>query len=293
MINALAFADGGVAVTELERVPPGVDPTVPSSARVYDYLLGGKDNLAVDRTFADRLLTVAPDARLTARANRDFLVRTVRTMAERGIRQFVDLGTGIPTSPSVHEIAHAADPSATVVYVDYDPVVRLHAEVLLSSGKNVTSVQADVRRPGDIVEDPEVTRLIDFSEPVGLIMVAVLHFVTDAEDPDGVVEEFARRVAPGSHLALSHVTSESSPAARAQLSSGTANTPMQVTFRPHERVRALFGPFELLDPGLVAVQDWRADDDGLPPLPGGGPPRIRVDGGLGRLAGPGSSGGAR
>ncbi|GAA3075687.1 SAM-dependent methyltransferase [Streptosporangium carneum] len=281
MINTLTFVDGGVAVTELERVPPGVDPNVPSSARVYDYLLGGKDNLAVDRAFADRLLAVAPDARTTTRANRAFLVRAVRLMAKLGIRQFIDLGTGMPASPSVHEVAHGIDPSASVVYVDYDPVVCLHAEVLLSSGENVTSVQADIRRPGSVIKDPEVNRLIDFSEPVGLLMVGVLHFVTDEEDPAGLVGEFADRMAGGSHLAISHAMAESAPEARAQWSAGTANSPTQSTFRSHAEVLALLDGFELLDPGLVPVQDWRNDE--LPLFPDDTPPRFRIDGAVGRL----------
>ncbi|MEV8638698.1 SAM-dependent methyltransferase [Streptosporangium sp. NPDC051023] len=291
MINALAFVDGGVAVTELERVPPGVDPSVPSSARVYDYLLGGKDNLAVDRAFAERLLAVAPDARLAARANRDFLIRAVRFMARLGIRQFIELGTGIPTFPSVHETAHAIAPETTVVYVDYDPVVRLHAEVLLSSGKNVTSVQADVRRPRDIIEDPEVTRLIDFSEPVGLLMVGVLHFVTDEEDPAGIIAEFADRMAAGSHLAISHAMAESAPEARAQLRTAAADSPIHSVLRSHDEVLALFNRFELLDPGLVPVQNWR-NDDGLPLFPDNEPLRIRIDGAVGRLERP-ETGGSR
>ncbi|MGV9770430.1 SAM-dependent methyltransferase [Streptosporangium sp. NPDC003464] len=270
-------------MTELERVPPGVDPNVPSSARVYDYLLGGKDNLAVDRAVAGRLLAVAPDTRLVARANRDFLVRAVRLMAERGVRQFIDLGTGIPTSPSVHEVAGKVGPPASVVYVDHDPVVHLHTEVLLALDENVASVQADIRRPGAVLGDPRVAALIDFAQPVGVLMVGVLHFVTEAEDPAGIVAAFRERMAAGSHLAFSHAMAESSPEAVAQLTAATAGSPAQPTFRSRERVLALLDGFELVEPGLVPVQDWRGDD-ALPPLLRPELPQLRVDGAVGRLA---------
>ncbi|OUC92397.1 SAM-dependent methyltransferase [Streptosporangium minutum] len=282
-------------MTGLDRVPPGVDPNVPSSARVYDYLLGGKDNLAIDRAIAERLLAVAPDTRLVARANRDFLVRTVRFMAERGVRQFIDLGTGIPTSPSVHEVAHEIDPSATVVYVDYDPVVHLHTEVLLTRDKNVVSVQADIRRPGAILDDPQVVGLVDFSQPVGVLMVGVLHFITDAEDPAGVIAAFRERMAAGSHLTLSHAMAESAPEAMAQLTAATANSPAQSTFRSHDQVLALLDGFELLEPGLVPVHDWR-NGDGFALFPDAERPKLRIDGALARLSryglpeGPGRSG---
>ncbi|MEV7013211.1 SAM-dependent methyltransferase [Streptosporangium sp. NPDC051022] len=284
MINALAFVDGGVAVTELERVPPGVDPSVPSSARVYDYLLGGKDNLAVDRAFAERLLTVAPDARPAARANRDFLIRAVRLLAKLGVRQFIELGTGMPTAPSVHQVAHEADPTAPVVYVDHDPVVSLHAEVLLAGDKHVASVLADIRRPGAVLDDPEVVRLIDFSQPVGLLMAGVLHFVTDDEDPAGIVAAFARRMAEGSHLVISHLMADSIPEVRTQLAVATTGTPVQSTFRTHDEVLALFDGFELLEPGLVPVRNWHNDE--LPLFFDDGPARFRIDGAVGRLVRP-------
>ncbi|WP_308164189.1 SAM-dependent methyltransferase [Nonomuraea sediminis] len=269
-------------MSELERVPPGVDPSVPSSARVYDYLLGGKDHLAVDRAVADRLLAVAPDTRLVARANRVFLVRAVRQMAEQGIRQFIDLGTGIPTSPSVHEVARRVNPACRVVYVDNDPVVRLHADVLLASEPGVAGIRGDLRQPEEILSDPHVTGLIDFDQPVGVLMLAVLHFVMDDEDPAGIVKRFRERMAPGSHLVLSHTMAESDPEAIKQLQIATANSPAQAVFRTHEQVLRLFDGFELLEPGLVPVQDWRGGDDEVPLLDG--VPRLRVEGGVGVLA---------
>ncbi|MFD1939198.1 SAM-dependent methyltransferase [Nonomuraea mangrovi] len=271
-------------MAELERVPPGVDPTVPSSARVYDYLLGGKDHLAIDRAVAEALLAVAPDTRLVARANRIFLARAVRHLAEQGVRQFIDLGTGIPTSPSVHEVAREVNPACRVIYVDYDPVVRLHTQVLLADVPGVAGIQADLRRPKDILGDPHVTGLIDFDQPVGVLMVGVLHFVMDEENPAGIVAAFRERMAPGSHLVISHTMAESAPEALAQLKMATANSPAQGRFRDHSQVARLFDGFELIGPGLVPVQDWRIgdeDEDQISLLDG--PPRLRVDGGVARL----------
>ncbi len=253
---------------------------------MYDYLLGGKDHLAVDRAVADRLLAVAPDTRLVARANRMFLVRAVRHLAENGVRQFIDLATGIPTSPSVHEVARAVSPACRVVYVDYDPVVRMHADVLLASEPGVASIQADLRRPDEILVDPHVTGLIDFDQPVGVLVVAALHFVRDEEDPAGIVAEFRKRMAPGSYLVLSHTMAESDPDAKAQLTMATANSPAEATFRGHDEVLSFFDGFELIGPGLVPVHEWRlddADDAAIPLL--SGPPKLRVDGGVGRLTG--------
>src|SRR5512135_3427974 len=174
--------------------PPGNDPAQPAAARIYDYLLGGKDNYAVDRAAAERVLAVAPDQRQLARANRAFAIRAVGVLAEAGLRQFIDLGTGFPTSPSVHESARQADPSARVVYVDYDPLVHVHNTALLAQDDHVISVQADIREPEAILDHPDVTRLIDFGQPVGVLCVAVLHLIPDAENPWGIVARFRDRM---------------------------------------------------------------------------------------------------
>ncbi|MDR8412552.1 SAM-dependent methyltransferase [Nonomuraea sp. 3-1Str] len=280
-------------MSKLERVPPGVDPRVPSVARVYDYLLGGKDHLAVDRAFADKLLAVAPETRQVARANRLFLVRAVRHLARRGVRQFLDLGTGIPTSPSVHEVAREIVPDCRVVYVDYDPVVRLHSEVLLASSPGVEAVQADLREPGAILGDPRVTRLIDFSQPVGVLMVGILHFILDSEDPAGIIADFRTWMAPGSHLILTHAMADSAPEAVAQLSTATAGTPAQSVFRTREEVLRLAEGFELIGPGLAPVHEWRIpdDDEYEPPIPLlEGVPAVRIDAAVGRVtSSPGSA----
>nr|WP_055509253.1 SAM-dependent methyltransferase [Nonomuraea pusilla] len=271
-------------MTELDRVPPGVDPSVPSSARVYDYLLGGKDHFAVDRAVAERLLAVAPDSREVARANRRFQVLAVRHAAQLGVRQFLDLGTGIPTSPSIHETVREVSPACRVVYVDYDPVARLHAQVLLADSPGVAGIQADLRRPAEVLADPHVTGLIDFDQPVCVLMVGVLHFVMDHEDPAGIVATFRERMAPGSHLVLSHAMAESPPEAVAQLQAATAGTPAQGRFRTREEVLKLFDGFELIGPGLVPVQDWYVTEDDelrIPLLTG--KPHLRLDAGVGRL----------
>ncbi|WP_327587450.1 SAM-dependent methyltransferase [Nonomuraea sp. NBC_00507] len=270
-------------MTELERVPPGIDPSVPSSARVYDYLLGGKDNLAIDRAVAERVLAVAPDTRLVARANRVFQVEAVHHAAALGVRQFIDLGTGIPTSPSIHETVRKVSPACRVIYVDYDPVVRMHAEVMLADAPGIASIQADLRRPSDILDDPHVTGLIDFDQPVCVLMVGVLHFVMDAEDPAGIVAAFRERMAPGSFLIISHAMAESDPEAIAQLQMATAGTSAQGRFRAHEEVLRLFDGFELIGPGLVPVHEWHVEpaDDRLPLLDD--KPRLLIKGGVGRL----------
>jgi hypothetical protein len=255
--------------------PPGVDPTVPSAARIYDYLLGGKDNYAVDRAAADHVLAVAPDQRRLARGNRAFAVRAVRVLADAGIRQFIDLGTGFPTSPSVHEVARQADPSAQVVYVDYDPIVYTHNMALLANDDRVTSIHADIRQPEVILDDPDLRRLIDFDQPVGLLCVAVLHLISDAEDPGGVIARFRDRMAPGSFLVLSQFSSESDPAAMKQLREVARDTPVETYFRPADQVLRFFDGFELLDPGLTAVQDWRQDAITAPT-------RLKIIGAVGR-----------
>jgi hypothetical protein len=255
--------------------PPGVDPTIPSAARIYDYLLGGKDNYAVDRAAADHVLSVAPDQRRLARENRAFAVRAVRVLADAGIRQFIDLGTGFPTSPSVHEVARRADPSARVVYIDYDPIVYTHNTALLASDHQVVSVHSDIRQPEVILDHPDVRRLIDFDQPVGLLCVAVLHLVSDAEDPGRIVAQFRDRMSPGSFLVLSQFASESDPEAMAGLRSVARGTPVETYFRPEDQILRYFDGFELLDPGLTAVQEWRQDKITAPT-------RLRIAGAVGR-----------
>jgi len=253
---------------------PGNDPGRPAAARIYDYLLGGKDNYAVDRTAAERVLAVAPDQRQLARANRAFAIRAVGALASAGIRQFVDLGTGFPTSPSVHEAARRADPGARVVYVDYDPLVHVHNTALLAQDDQVVSVRADIRQPETILEHPDVTRLIDFGQPVGVLCVAVLHLVPDAEDPGGIVARFRDGVCAGSYLALSQFASDSDAEAMAELRAVAAGTAVETYFRPRDAILRFFDGFELVPPGLTDVERWRQE--------GAAPTRLKIAGAVGR-----------
>ncbi|MBF6468968.1 SAM-dependent methyltransferase [Nocardia beijingensis] len=244
----------------MERAPRGVDPNLPNSARVYDYLLGGKDNYEVDRAVAHRMLAIAPDTRTLAWFSRQFLVRAVQSAAEAGVRQFIDLGAGIPTSPNVHEVARKTDPSARVVYVDFDPVVYAHCNALLANSEGVTVLQGDVRRPEEIIDRLRSEGLIDFGEPVAITLVGVLHFVMDDERPAEIVARLREAMAPGSYLAFTHGGDNSNSEFITRSSSDTANSSAQVVYRSPAVVESFFEGFEMLDPGVAPLQQWLGDD---------------------------------
>lgn len=238
-------------------VPTGVDPTIPSPARMYDYYLGGKDNYGADREAAEKALSVVPFGRRIAQANRYFMMQAVVSMADQGIRQFVDLGTGIPTSPSVHELARAIQPSARVVYVDNDAIVTAHNRALLVQDNRIEAIQADIREPDSIISSPEFRELIDFSQPVGVLFVAVLHFVGDREDPLGIVRAFSSRMTAGSYLALSHITSDGTePGVMNTIQEVYSQTSASVSFRTRAEIDMFFSGFELVSPGLADVTRW-------------------------------------
>jgi hypothetical protein len=254
-----------------ERVPPGLDVSTPNVARVYDYTLGGKDNYAIDREVADLSHEVMP-ARAGARANRAFLRRAVRFLvAEAGIRQFIDIGSGLPTQGNVHEVAQAIDPAARVVYVDYDPVVLVHARALLGVTEMTEVITADVRRPEEIFGSATVRRFLDFDQPIGLLLFAILHHVNDDEDPLGITRFMRDALPPGSYLAISHLHNpgEAQPeyaAMAAEAEKVFSENLGTGRFRSYDEIRAFFGDFELLAPGLVSYNDWRPDD-GVFPVP--------------------------
>jgi hypothetical protein len=252
-----------------------LDPAVPSAARIYDYLLGGKDNFAVDRDAADRLLAVVPDQRRLARANRAFALRAVRFLAGQGIRQVIDLGTGMPTAPSVHEVLHAAHPAGRVVYVDRDPLVKVHNDALLATSEHVTSLDGDIRRPDEILDRIRDAGLVDFAEPVIVLLAAVLHLVSDAEDPAGIVAAFAEPLVPGSHVVISQFAAHSDPDAMARLRSIADGTAVETYFRSVDEIEGLFPGFEMLPPGVVDVVRWRPDEPAEPT-------RLKISGGVGR-----------
>ncbi len=231
----------------------------PHPARMYDYYLGGKDNFEADRIAAEKVMSVVTDAQKLAQANREFLVRAVRMMAACGIDQFIDLGTGFPTSPNVHEVSREKHPDVRVVYVDNDPVVVSHNRAL-RSGPGVVSIFGDIRDPDSILSDPELTRAIDFTRPVGVVFVAVLHFVTDDDRPQDIIGAFRSRMAPGSMLAISHLTSDgtSEPVVRT-LRQVYAGATAPIVFRTGSEIEALFGGMPLVEPGVVEIQQWRPE----------------------------------
>jgi O-methyltransferase involved in polyketide biosynthesis len=242
----------------MTQPPPGVDPHTPNVARMYDYYLGGKDNFAADRAAAEQMASLFPDVRAAALENRAFLARTVRCLTEAGIRQIVDIGSGLPTQGNVHEIAHQVAPDCKVVYVDYDPVVVAHGQALLSRGENVEVVAGDFRRPDDLLAG--VGQEIDFDRPVAFLLFAILHFVHEADKPYEIVARLRDLSAPGSYLAISHATP-----ALPDVSEGALEIYKKATaalaLRSYEEILPFFDGYELLDPGLVAPRDWRPAAD--------------------------------
>jgi len=249
-----------------ESAQSGIDTRIPNMARMYDYALGGKDNFAADREAVEKLFSFSPENRDVPRANRRFLGRAVRFAAARGVRQFLDLGTGLPSQGHVHEIVGETDPGARVVYVDYDPVVVNHGRALLPASSSVAVVEADIRDPEGILAHPGVTGLIDFSQPVAVLFVAVLHGIPDEADPAGIVRAIGARTSPGSYLILSHLTSEGHPpelVAKKEEVFARSNAP--VSYRSRAEILRLFSGFDLVEPGLTAVTRWRPEalDRGL------------------------------
>jgi hypothetical protein len=239
--------------------PQRVNVLEPSPARVYDYVLGGKDNYAADRRAADAILSIWPEIRDLAVDNREFLGRVVRFLsAEAGIDQFIDLGTGLPTQNNVHQVAQRENPAGRVLYVDNDPVVRTHAEALLVRDGRCAFLTADIRSPRAVLTAPETRSMIDFSRPVALLVIAILHFVAD--DPAGLVAEYVEALPSGSYLALSHLTSEgASDALRAKVDEVYRGAPSPLHFRSREEIEAMFCGLPMEEPGLVDVPLWRPD----------------------------------
>ncbi len=254
------------AIQAREKTLNAVDPQTPNVPRMYDYLLGGKDNYAVDREAVAEVVRHAPDTPFMARENRAFLRRAVRFLAERGIRQFIDLGSGLPTQGNVHEVAHQVAPDARVVYSDVEPIVLTHGRALLANTPEVTVIQGDVRRIDDILGDPELNRLIDFEQPVAVLMLAVLHFIDDADDPQGVVARLRDAMAPGSYLAVSHVTGDFDADSSIQEAAAAYDkATYQITLRGRADVMKLFEDMELVDPGLTTLSMWRPDPGAIVP----------------------------
>lgn len=238
---------------------PAFDTSVAHHARIYDYLLGGKDNYAADRKAGDALIEAYPTMVDLARANRAFLGRAVRFLAaEAGIRQFLDIGTGIPAAGNTHQVAQEAAPDSRVVYVDYDPVVLSHARALLTSGPQGATdyIDADARDVGTVLE--KAARTLDFSRPVAVIIVMILHAISDSDDPHGIVARIMDAVPEGSYLAISHPASDIEPEKVTDLTARVNELSyQQYTGRSHAQVMRFFEGLELVEPGLVQVQQWR------------------------------------
>ncbi|MGH3387744.1 MAG: SAM-dependent methyltransferase [Actinomadura sp.] len=244
-----------------ERSAAGIDVTVPSPARMYDYFLGGKNDFAADRELVEAILRREPGAREVAWANRRFLGRAVEFLAGAGTRQFLDLGAGLPSQNNVHEVAQRVCPDARVVYVDNDPVVLNHAEALLAANESTVVIREDMREPERILAHPTVQRMLDFSEPVAVLFVSVLHFVTDEQDPWNVVSAMTELLAPGSYLALSHGTLDGRPAdVVADLQERYKNSSAPVVYRDRAAITRFFDGFELVDSGVVHLTEWRSDE---------------------------------
>ncbi|MFE2426953.1 SAM-dependent methyltransferase [Streptomyces sp. NPDC059373] len=236
----------------------------PQPARMYDYYLGGKDNYEVDQIAAERVLEVFPDVAKTARANRAFLHRAVRFLAEEAqIDQFLDIGTGIPGEGNTHEVAQAGIPHARVAYVDNDPIVLTHARARLRSGESgaVAYIDADLRDPAAILRAPELAGVLDLDRPVALLLMAVLHFIEDSDDPYGVVDSLLRALPPGSYLALSHVTGDYAPETWGQIVRMYRENGMSAQVRSRPEVQRFFASVEMVSPGLEVVSRWRPGED--------------------------------
>ncbi len=245
----------------MSRDPRGiVDFTVPSAARMYDYFLGGKDHFQADREAADRVIAAYPETRTLARANRRFLTRAVWYLAEHGIRQYVDLGSGMPTSPTVHEIARQVRPDARVVYVDTDPVVTTHYRAVCDGDDGLGFVECDIRAPQAILSDWRLTRTIDLAAPVAFLCAAVLHFVPDEDEPKGIVAALRWRMAPGSYLVISHVvTDDANKDVLSAIADVYQDTTAPAVPRTAEDIAEFFTGLDLVEPGLMDVSQWRSD----------------------------------
>ncbi|HYN93923.1 MAG TPA: SAM-dependent methyltransferase [Pilimelia sp.] len=258
--------------------PEGIDVNRPSAARVYDYILGGAHNFAVDRALGDELIRTSPDVAETMRSNRVFLRRGVRFLAAAGVRQFLDIGSGVPTVGNVHEVAQEAAPDATVVYVDVDPVAVAHSEAILADNDRAGVIGADLREPDRILHQARESGLIDLDRPVAVLLAGVVHFIADADDPAGLVRKLVGALPAGSYLLLSHTTFDGQPPEVLEAQGLAARTATELFPRPHAEVLSYFDGLQLVEPGLVYIPLWRPD-------PGehvANPERISAYAGVGR-----------
>ncbi len=240
-------------------VPETIDVEQPSAARIYDYLLGGSHNFAADRDVARQAIAAMPDVPVQAHANRAFLRRAVQYLAEMGVRQFLDIGSGIPTLGNVHELARQAAPGARVVYVDLDPVAVAHSRAILAGTDRVTVIQEDLRHPTGILGHPDLKAVLDLDAPVAVLLVAILHVIPDGDDPYRIVSALRDALAPGSWLAIAHGTDDSRPAESEELRRLSQKTATPLTLRSRAEVQRFFAGWDLVEPGLVWAPQWHPD----------------------------------
>jgi hypothetical protein len=266
-----------VATYPVENVLSGfeaveIDTTRPNPARMYDYLLGGYDNYEADRIAAEQVIAAMPETRRAARELRTFMHRVVRFMADEGIRQFLDIGSGLPTTPNVHEIAGAIAPGVRVAYIDNDPIVRVHAQSRLANTGDNIFVLADLREPQTIMEDAALRDLFDLDQPIGLLLGAVLYYLSDEDEPGRIIATLRDMLPAGSYIAASHVTNDLAPpeelAELAAIGPVMDRSTAPMTVRTEPEFRAFFDGFELVEPGLVQISRWRpelaTEADGAP-----------------------------
>ncbi|MFD4029378.1 SAM-dependent methyltransferase [Streptomyces sp. NPDC058637] len=245
--------------------PQGIDISVPSVSRMYDFYLGGSHNFEVDREAARKAMEFMPGLPKIMQANRAFMRRAVHYATASGIRQFLDIGSGIPTFGNVHEVAQADDPEARIAYVDHDPVAVAHSQAVLTGNERAVVAAADLRKPEGILENPEIRALIDLDKPVALLLVAVLHFIEDTDDPYGAVATLHEALAPGSLLVLTHASYEGIPLSQEE-AGGTVGVYRTIRnpliMRSRQEISRFFTGFDMIEPGLVSMPDWRPESPG-------------------------------
>jgi hypothetical protein len=268
-----------VATDRPEWAPEGIDLNRPSNARLYDYFLGGAHNFAVDRDLAGMIEKMTPNIGETMRANRAFLRRAVTYLVGEGVRQFLDIGSGIPTVGNVHQVARAATPDARVLYVDVDPVAVTHSRAILREDAQTDVLAADLREPERILAGARASGLFDFDRPVAVLVLGVLHFIPDGDDPAGIMARLRDAVAPGSFLAISHVTHEGQPPEVLKAFEMSKRTAEEIVPRTHAEIAGYFGDLTFVEPGLVHIPLWRPED---PADLGEHPERINAYAGVAR-----------
>lgn len=249
-------------------VPEAADIERPSAARMYDYYLGGSHNFTADRALAEEYIKFLPEIRAISVANRAFLRRAVTYLARAGIDQYLDLGSGMPTAGNVHEVARAVNPDARVVYVDADPVTVATGNNLLADEQRTKYLHADLRDPAEILRHPEVVSYLDFARPMAVLMVAVLHFVPDQDDPAAIIEAYRDACVPGSFLVCSHATNEYQPETMREASNVYQQASHTMNFRRRREIESLVRGYDLLEPGLVDVIRWRPEPEDIDPYDG-------------------------